>query len=71
MKKNILGTNLISHPWLWKAALAVVLLASFGLRMLNLQNPPLDFAIAVARSIIVVRKFCFSSSLRLSHNPCA
>ncbi len=44
MKIKSMGINLISRPWLWKTALAVVLLASFGLRMLNLKNPPLDFA---------------------------
>jgi Dolichyl-phosphate-mannose-protein mannosyltransferase len=44
MKINILGANLFSRPWLWKTALAIVLLAGFGLRMLNLKNPPLDFA---------------------------
>jgi 4-amino-4-deoxy-L-arabinose transferase-like glycosyltransferase len=44
MEKNILGTNFFNRPWLWKTALAVVLLASFGLRMLNLKDPPLDFA---------------------------
>ncbi len=44
MKNNTTGTNIINRPWLWKTALAVVLLASFGLRMLNLKDPPLDFA---------------------------
>jgi chromate transport protein ChrA len=32
------------RPWLWKGLLVIVLLASFGLRMFNLTNPPLDFA---------------------------
>lgn len=44
MKINNLGMNIINRPWLWKTALAVILLASFGLRMLNLKDPPLDFA---------------------------
>src|SRR5512136_142891 len=32
------------ESWLWKIALAAALLASFGLRMINLKDPPLDFA---------------------------
>ena len=44
MKKNTFGMDFINHSWLWKAFLAVALLASFGLRMINLQDPPLDFA---------------------------
>ena len=32
------------RPWVWKASLILVLLAGFGLRMINLTNPPLDFA---------------------------
>jgi 4-amino-4-deoxy-L-arabinose transferase-like glycosyltransferase len=32
------------QPWLWKPILMIAMLASFGLRMINLQNPPLDFA---------------------------
>jgi hypothetical protein len=31
------------QPWLWKAILSAALLASFGLRMINLKDPPLDF----------------------------
>ena len=31
-------------PWLWKVFLAAALLVAFGLRMVNLKNPPLDFA---------------------------
>ena len=49
MKRLFLRTasqGIISRqrPWLWKTALAVAMLASFGLRMINLKNPPLDFA---------------------------
>ena len=44
MKKNIIGMNFFNRPWLWKIVLALVLLASFCLRMLNLKDPPLDFA---------------------------
>jgi Dolichyl-phosphate-mannose-protein mannosyltransferase len=44
MKRNIFGKVSFDRPWLWKAFLAVALLASFGLRMINLQDPPLDFA---------------------------
>jgi len=32
------------HPWMWKVSLILALLAGFGLRMINLTNPPLDFA---------------------------
>jgi 4-amino-4-deoxy-L-arabinose transferase-like glycosyltransferase len=32
------------RPWMWNVTLIVMLLAAFGLRMLNLTNPPLDFA---------------------------
>jgi len=32
------------RPWVWKVSLALALLAAFGLRMINLTNPPLDFA---------------------------
>jgi 4-amino-4-deoxy-L-arabinose transferase-like glycosyltransferase len=35
---------LIERPWLWKSLLAAALLASFGLRMINLKDPPLDFS---------------------------
>ncbi len=32
------------RPWVWKVCLLLALLAGFGLRMINLTNPPLDFA---------------------------
>jgi 4-amino-4-deoxy-L-arabinose transferase-like glycosyltransferase len=32
------------RPWVWKISLLLALLAGFGLRMINLTNPPLDFA---------------------------
>ena len=32
------------RPWMWKTALALMLLGAFALRMINLTNPPLDFA---------------------------
>lgn len=32
------------RPWLWKTVLILALLAGFSLRMINLTNPPLDFA---------------------------
>lgn len=32
------------RPWVWKLSLILALLAGFGLRMINLTNPPLDFA---------------------------
>ena len=32
------------RPWMWKMALALMLLGAFALRMINLTNPPLDFA---------------------------
>ena len=44
MKRNIFGKVSFDRPWLWKAFLAAALLASFGLRMINLQDQPLDFA---------------------------
>ena len=44
MKRNIFRMEFFDRPWLWKAFLAAALLASFGLRMINLQDPPLDFA---------------------------
>jgi 4-amino-4-deoxy-L-arabinose transferase-like glycosyltransferase len=37
-------TLLRQRPWVWKWILASVLLAAFALRMINLTNPPLDFA---------------------------
>ncbi len=43
MKNPFAKISFQEHPWLWKAALAVALLAAFGLRMINLTNPPLDF----------------------------
>ncbi len=44
MKKNLLRYILRERPWMWKLVLGVMLLAAFGLRMINLTNPPLDFA---------------------------
>ena len=44
MRRNIFEMDFFDHPWLWKVFLAAALLASFGLRMINLQDPPLDFA---------------------------
>jgi 4-amino-4-deoxy-L-arabinose transferase-like glycosyltransferase len=32
------------RPWVWKVSLIMALLAGFGLRMIKLNNPPLDFA---------------------------
>jgi 4-amino-4-deoxy-L-arabinose transferase-like glycosyltransferase len=32
------------RPWVWKVCLLLALMAGFGLRMINLTNPPLDFA---------------------------
>jgi hypothetical protein len=32
------------HPWMWKIALILMLLAGFAIRMVDLTNPPLDFA---------------------------
>ena len=43
-KKLFVNTPLRERPWMWKLALAAILLGAFGLRMLNLTNPPLDFA---------------------------
>jgi 4-amino-4-deoxy-L-arabinose transferase-like glycosyltransferase len=44
MNKFLAKITFYERPWLWKAFLALALLASFGLRMINLQDPPLDFA---------------------------
>jgi len=44
MNSLLTGTIFRERPWFWKIALAAALLASFGLRMINLKDPPLDFA---------------------------
>ncbi len=44
MNKFLAKITFYKWPWLWKAILAAALLASFGLRMINLKDPPLDFA---------------------------
>jgi 4-amino-4-deoxy-L-arabinose transferase-like glycosyltransferase len=44
MKNFLTGTIFRESPWFWKVVLAAALLASFGLRLINLKNPPLDFA---------------------------
>jgi 4-amino-4-deoxy-L-arabinose transferase-like glycosyltransferase len=44
MKKTFAGSILRESPWFCKVALAAALLAGFGLRMINLKDPPLDFA---------------------------
>jgi 4-amino-4-deoxy-L-arabinose transferase-like glycosyltransferase len=43
---NILQKKIVIHerPWVWKILLILALLSGFGLRMINLTNPPLDFA---------------------------
>ncbi len=44
MNESLAKKPFYQQPWLWKVALALVLLAAFGLRMVNLKDPPLDFA---------------------------
>ena len=44
MNKFMARLTFYKSPWLWKAALAAALLAGFGLRMVTLKAPPLDFA---------------------------
>ena len=44
MNKFLAKITFYERPWLWKTLLAAALLAAFGLRMINLQDPPLDFA---------------------------
>ncbi|HTX92052.1 MAG TPA: glycosyltransferase family 39 protein [Anaerolineales bacterium] len=44
MKKFFTGMTFYNRPWVWKVTLVLALLAAFGLRMINLTNPPLDFA---------------------------
>ncbi len=44
MRKSFLRAFLRERPWVWIPVLALTLLAGFGLRMINLTNPPLDFA---------------------------
>ncbi len=44
--KNFLIEKIIfrERPWMWPAALALMLLVGFALRMYDLTDPPLDFA---------------------------
>ncbi len=44
MKHFVIKDIFRNRPWLWKVVLILALLAGFGLRMINLTNPPLDFA---------------------------
>jgi 4-amino-4-deoxy-L-arabinose transferase-like glycosyltransferase len=44
MKKFLARKPFSEQPWMWKAILVTAILGSFGLRMINLKNPPLDFA---------------------------
>jgi 4-amino-4-deoxy-L-arabinose transferase-like glycosyltransferase len=44
MKRIFAKIALRERPWMGKAALALMLLAAFALRMYDLTNPPLDFA---------------------------
>jgi 4-amino-4-deoxy-L-arabinose transferase-like glycosyltransferase len=45
MKKLIFNHFIFrERPWIWKVTLILALMAGFGLRMINLTNPPLDFA---------------------------
>ena len=44
MKKLFLKRILRERPWMWILALTLALLGAFALRMVNLTNPPLDFA---------------------------
>ncbi len=43
---NKLFSKITFHerPWMWISLLAMILLGAFGLRLINLTNPPLDFA---------------------------
>ncbi len=43
-KKMLAKIMLHERLWMWKIILALMLLGAFGLRMVNLTNPPLDFA---------------------------
>jgi 4-amino-4-deoxy-L-arabinose transferase-like glycosyltransferase len=45
LKKFLSGkSNFYERPWIVKVFLLLALLVAFGLRMINLTNPPLDFA---------------------------
>ena len=44
MKRLFAKINFLGQSWMWKVALALILLGAFALRMINLTNPPLDFA---------------------------
>ena len=44
MNKSVAKMPFYERSWVWKVLLATALLASFGQRMINLKNPPLDFA---------------------------
>jgi hypothetical protein len=45
MKKVIADAAILDKRlWTWKVILALAMLAAFGLRLVNLTNPPLDFA---------------------------
>jgi 4-amino-4-deoxy-L-arabinose transferase-like glycosyltransferase len=45
LKKFLIGKEVFhERPWIWKVLLLLALIAAFGLRMVNLTNPPLDFA---------------------------
>jgi hypothetical protein len=44
MKSSSRKGKFWERPWLWKLTLMLAMLAGFGLRMVNLKNPPLDFA---------------------------
>lgn len=43
-KTRILSLLFRERPWMWKLVLALMLVAGFAIRMLDLSNPPLDFA---------------------------
>jgi 4-amino-4-deoxy-L-arabinose transferase-like glycosyltransferase len=44
MKRLFIKFIFRERPWMWITALVLMLLGAFGLRMINLTNPPLDFA---------------------------
>jgi 4-amino-4-deoxy-L-arabinose transferase-like glycosyltransferase len=45
MKHFLIEKDILrDRPWIWMVILVLALLAGFGLRMINLTNPPLDFA---------------------------
>ncbi len=44
MRNRFFGLILLERPWVWKLTLIFLLLAGFGIRLVDLTDLPLDFA---------------------------